>query len=54
MTIKNDFQVKYDLKSVFHHIKIHNSHTKYLGAAFTNEKGENNFLFPYISHLDFK
>ncbi len=54
MTTKNDFQVKYDLKSAFHHIKIHNSHTKYLGAAFTNEKGEKQFLSSYISHLDFE
>ena len=49
MTSKNDFQVKYDLKSAFHHIKIHKSHIKYLGAAFINEEGEKQyFVFLYL------
>ena len=49
MTCKNDFQVKYDLKSAFHHIKIHNSHIKYLGAAFIDEGGKRQyFVFLYL------
>ena len=49
MTSQNDFQVKYDLKSAFHHIKIHASHTKYLGAAFTTEAGKKQYLvFLYL------
>ena len=49
MTARGDFQVKYDLKSAFHHIKIHHAHTKYLGAAFTDEDGkEQYFIFLYL------
>jgi hypothetical protein len=49
MTTKGDYQVKYDLKSAFHHIKIHNSHTKYLGAAFITETGKKQyFKFLYL------
>ena len=39
----------YDLKSAYHHIKIHRDQTKYLGGAITNPKGDKQyfvFLFP--------
>ena len=49
MTSKDDLQVKYDLKSAYHHIKIHDAHTKYLGAAFITETGEKQYLiFLYL------
>ena len=49
ITHKDDYQVKYDLKSAFHHIKIHESHTKYLGAAFTTSTGRKQyFVFLYL------
>lgn len=35
-TMQGDFQLKYDLRNAFHHIKIHKNHTKYLGAAYTD------------------
>ena len=49
ITKQNDFQIKYDLKSAFHHIKIHQAQIDLLGAAFTNEKGEKIYLrFLYL------
>ena len=49
MTSKDDYQVKYDLKSAFHHIRIHDSHVKYLGAAFVTEAGKKQyFVFLYL------
>ena len=49
ITKKNDFQIKYDLKSAFHHIKIHQEQVDYLGAAFTSEEGELiYFIFLYL------
>jgi len=40
LTEKGDLQCKYDLKSAYFHIKIHEHHVKYLGAKFMDEKGE--------------
>ena len=49
MTNKDDFQIKYDLKSAFHHIKIHRSHTKYLGACFNDDTGKKQyFVFLFL------
>ena len=49
MTNKDDFQIKYDLKSAFHHIKIHKSHTKYLGACFNDDTGKKQyFVFLFL------
>ena len=46
---KDDFQIKYDLKSAFHHIKIHRSHTKYLGACFNDDTGKKQyFVFLFL------
>ncbi len=33
ITRKGDFQVVYDLKAAYHHVRIHPSQTKYLGDA---------------------
>ena len=49
ITKQNDFQIKYDLKSAFHHIKIHKAQVDFLGAAFINKKGERiYFIFLYL------
>ena len=49
ITHKGDFQIKYDLKSAYHHIKIHKKHRQYLGAAFTNQKGDKvYFIFKFL------
>jgi len=49
LTEEGDFQVTYDLKSAYHHIKIHNSQTKYLGAAFVTKEGRKQyFIFNYL------
>ena len=47
---KDDFQIKYDLKSAFHNIKIHRSqHTKYLGACFNDDTGKKQyFVFLFL------
>jgi hypothetical protein len=39
LTREQDYQVTYDLKSAYHHIKIHPSQTKFLGAAVTMPDG---------------
>ena len=38
-SLEGDFQLKYDLQSAFHHIKMHKSHTQYLGASYVDKKG---------------
>jgi len=49
MTKPGDFQVKYDLKSAYHHIKIHQDHIKFLGAAFDDEEGKKvYFIFEFL------
>jgi hypothetical protein len=49
LTREKDYQVTYDLKSAYHHIKIHPSQTKYLGAAVTKpEGGLQYFVFLYL------
>ena len=49
ITRPNDFQVKYDLKSAYHHIKIHKEHVNYLGAAFEDENGKKvYFVFQFL------
>lgn len=49
LTREKDYQVTYDLKSVYHHIKIHPTQTKYLGAAVTKpEGGLQYFVFLYL------
>ena len=40
ITRKGDFQVVYDLKSAYRHIKICREQVQFLGASFDNEKGE--------------
>ena len=48
-SLEGDFQLKYNLKSAFHHIKMHKNHTQYLGAAYTDEDGEKiYFVFLYL------
>ena len=39
ITKEQDFQIVYDLKAAYHHIKIHPAHIKYLGAAFHKPEG---------------
>ena len=49
LTRDQDYQVTYDLKSAYHHIKIHPDQTKYLGAAITNPNGEKRyFVFLFL------
>ena len=49
ITRKGDYQVVYDLKSAYHHIKICKEQVKFLGASFDNEKGEKiYFVFLYL------
>jgi len=49
ITKSQDFQIIYDLKAAYHHIKIHSSHTKYLGASFKKpDGGDQYFFFLYI------
>jgi hypothetical protein len=49
LTEEEDFQVIYDLKSAYHHIRIHDSQIKYLGAAFMTEDGRKQyFVFLYL------
>ena len=43
-TSKGDFQVVYDLKSAYHHIKITESQTTFLGAAFIKEDGTKQYI----------
>lgn len=51
MTSREDFQVKYDLKSAFHHIKIHDSQVKYLGASFVTETGKKQYFVFFIPSI---
>jgi hypothetical protein len=44
LTRPKDFQVIYDLKSAYHHMKIHRSQTKYLGAAIQKPEGTTIYL----------
>lgn len=44
MTLPNDFQVVFDLSSAYYHIRIHPDHTKFLGAAFEDEFGNEIFV----------
>jgi hypothetical protein len=49
LTKEGDYQVKYDFKSAYHHIKIHPLQTKYLGAAFVRpDGGKQYFFFKYL------
>ena len=49
LTREKDYQVTYDLKSAYHHIKIHPTQTKYLGAAVTKPEGDlQYFVFLYL------
>lgn len=49
LTEKDDYQVIYDLKSAYHHIRIHDSHTKFLGASFITEDGQRQyFIYLYL------
>ncbi len=51
LTEKDDYQATFDLKSAFYHIKIHEDHKKYLGAAIQNSD-EQLILFTRIYRLD--
>jgi hypothetical protein len=39
-----DYQIVYDLKAAYHHISIHPSQVKYLGAAFTKPEGGDQYI----------
>ena len=46
---EGDFQVTYDLKAAYHHVRIHPSQTKYLGAAIPKpDGGKQYFVFLYL------
>ena len=50
ITREGDFQVTYDLKAAYHHVRIHPSQTKYLGAAIPKpDGGKQYFVFLYLS-----
>jgi hypothetical protein len=44
LTHDQDYQITNDLKVAYHHIKIHPSHTKFLGAAIPKPNGEKQYL----------
>jgi hypothetical protein len=44
LTEAGDYQIVYDLKAAYHHISIHPSQVKYLGAAFTKPKGGDQYI----------
>jgi hypothetical protein len=49
ITNKDEYQVVYDLKSAFHHIRISDRQVEYLGAAFETEEGKiQYFVFLYL------
>ena len=49
LTHDQDYQVTYDLKLAYHHIKIHTTQVKYLGAAITKpEGGTQYFVFLFL------
>jgi hypothetical protein len=49
ITREGDFQVTYDLKAAYHHVQIHPSQTKYLGAAIPKpDGGKQYFVFLYL------
>lgn len=49
ITKEKDFQVKYDLKAAYHHIRIHPSQTKYLGGAIEKpDSGIQYFVFLFL------
>ena len=48
-TKEGDYQIIYDLKSAYHHIKICEEQVRFLGAAIETEKGEKiYFVFKYL------
>ena len=48
-TEPGDWQAVYDLSSAYHHIKVLEAHTKFLGAAFENEDGSlQYFIFKFL------
>ena len=50
LTRERDFQSKYDLKSAYHHIRMVQHQTTFLGAAFEKEDGQTqNFEFLYLA-----
>lgn len=49
ITKEEDFQITYDLKSAYHHIKINPLHTKYLGASIKKQDGATQyFVFLFL------
>ena len=49
ITREGDFQVTYDLKAAYHHVRIHPSQTKYLCAAIPKpDGGKQYFVFLYL------
>ena len=50
LTKQGDYQTKYDLKSAYHHIKISETQTKYLGFAIEKEDGSvEYYVFLYLA-----
>ena len=49
LTEQNDWQAVYDLSSAYHHIKMLEEHTQYLGAAFEKEDGSiQYFIYKFL------
>ena len=49
LTNAGDYQIVYDLKAAYHHILIHPSQVRYLGAAFTRPEGGTQYIvFLYL------
>ena len=44
LTKDQDYQITYDLKAAYHHIRIHSSQTKFLGAAIPKPNGGTQYL----------
>lgn len=51
LTERNDWQIVFDLKSAYYHIKICKEHQTFLGASITNSDGSK--LFFVYNHLPF-
>ena len=51
ITNQGEFQVVYDLKSAFHHIRISDQQVKYLGVALKLRRATSNILYTCIYHL---
>ena len=48
---RDDFMFSFDLKSVYHHVDIHQEHWKYLGFAWSNGASVQHYVFCVLAWL---